>query len=195
MRRSPRVNEADRCAVRDVRGGDSEAFGRIVRAYQGRLFGLVLTVVREPAAAEEITQDSFLRAYRHLDRYDDDRPFYPWLATIAVRLAQNWLRQRADAALRGDARVRSSEPSVPASVLNSLLADERGRRLWQEVAALSSGQRTAVALYYRDGMPVGDIAVALGVTPGTVKTFLFRARRRLRERLEGMVPAYDEVVK
>jgi RNA polymerase sigma-70 factor (ECF subfamily) len=52
------------------------------------------------------------------------------------------------------------------------------------VAALSSGERTTLTLYYRDGLPVGDIARALGVTDGTVKTLLFRARRHLRERLQ-----------
>ena len=61
--------------------------------YQGRLFGLVLMMVRQPAGAEEVTQDAFVRAYTHLHHYDDQRPFYPWLASIAVRLAQNWLRQ------------------------------------------------------------------------------------------------------
>ena len=74
--------------------------------YQGRLFGLVLMMVREPAAAEEVTQDAFVRAYTHLDRYDQ-RPFYPWLATIAVRLAQNRLRAMADVAARRHRRSRT----------------------------------------------------------------------------------------
>jgi RNA polymerase sigma factor (sigma-70 family) len=59
------------------------------------------------------------------------------------------------------------------------------------VAALSSGERTAVTLYYRDGLAVRDIAAALGVTTGTIKTLLFRARRHLRERL-GAAPGLDE---
>jgi RNA polymerase sigma-70 factor (ECF subfamily) len=76
------------------------------------------------------------------------------------------------------------EPTANVNAMTALLSDERSRRVWQAVAALPSGQRTAVFLYYRDEMAVGDIARALGVTPGTVKTLLFRARRQLRPQLD-----------
>jgi RNA polymerase sigma-70 factor (ECF subfamily) len=170
---------------RDLRRGDPEAFGQAVQKYQARLFGLVLMMVREPAAAEEVTQDAFVRAYTHIDQYDDRRPFYPWLATIAVRLAQNWLRSRGRTMEREGAPLeRVREPGTIAAPLTALIANERSRRLWQEVAALPSGERTAVILYYRDEMGVRDIARALGVSTGTIKTLLFRARRHLRVRLE-----------
>lgn len=81
-------------AVDATRGGDRDAFNQIVGRYQRRLFGLTLMMVRQPTAAEEVTQDAFIRAFTFLDRYDADRPFYPWLAAIAVRLAQSWLRRR-----------------------------------------------------------------------------------------------------
>lgn len=179
------MSDADRDIVRDVRRGDREAFGRLVQRYQGRLFGLVLMMVRQPAGAEEVTQDALVRAYTHIGHYDDHRPFYPWLAAIAVRLAQNWLRQHGRTMRREGAPLESAqEPGATAAALTTLLADERSRRLWQAVAALSSGERTAVILYYRDEMAVRDIALALGVTTGTVKTLLFRARRHLRGRLE-----------
>ena len=176
---------SDRDIVRAVRRGDREAFGQLVRAYQGRLFGLVLMMVRQPAGAEEVTQDSFVRACTHLEYYDDSRPFYPWLASIAVRLAQNWLRRHGREMRReGTALESAPEPGAPAGALTALIADERSRALWQSVAALPSAERTALILYYRDEMPVGDIARALGVTTGTIKTLLFRARRHLRGRLE-----------
>ena len=88
------VEAADvRDAVRAVRRGDRDAFGRLVERYERPLFGLALMMVRRPDGAEEVAQDAFVRAYLKLDHYDDSRPFYPWLATIAVRLAQNWLRR------------------------------------------------------------------------------------------------------
>jgi len=142
-------------------------------------------MVRNPAAAEEVTQDTFVRAYSHLDQYDDNRPFYPWLAAIAVRLSQNWLHQHSRTTRReGTALDAAPEPLADAGVLRSLIASERDRQLWQAVAALPSGERTAVLLYYREEMPVRDVAEALGVTTGTVKTLLFRARRHLHARLE-----------
>jgi RNA polymerase sigma-70 factor, ECF subfamily len=179
------VTDADRVLVRAVRRGDREAFGELVQRYQARLFGLVLMMVRRPAAAEEVTQDAFVRAYIHLDRYDEHRPLYPWLATIAVRLAQNWLRAQQRTTEREGTPLESArEPGEAAGTLEMLIGDERSRRIWQAVAALPSAERTAVMLYYRQEMGVSDIAGALGVTTGTVKTLLFRARRHLRERLQ-----------
>ena len=67
-----------------------------------------------------------------------------------------------------------------------MIADESSLRLWEAVAALPSGERSAVVLYYREGMAVRDIARALGVTTGTIKTLLFRARKHLRVRLDAV---------
>ena len=179
------MSDQDRDAVRAIRGGDREALARLVQRYQGRLFGLVLMMVRSPSAAEEVTQDAFVRAYMHIGQYDDARPLYPWLAAIAVRLSQNWLHRSARTTRReGTSLDAAPEPLSDAAVLNDLITSERDRDLWQAVSALPSGERTAVILYYRDEMAVRDIALALGVTTGTIKTLLFRARRRLRERLD-----------
>jgi len=187
------VNTSDRDVVRDVRQGNRDAFGRLVRAYQGRLFGLVMMMVRDRAGAEEVAQDAFLRAFTHLAHYDDRRPFYPWLAAIAVRLSQNWLVARGRTVRReGTALDSAPEPAADAGALSGLVADERRRELWAAVASLSSGERTAVVLFYRDELAVGDVARALGVTAGTIKTLLFRARRHLRERL-GAASLYRDV--
>lgn len=176
-----------------VRRGDKEAFGHLVERYQHRLFGLTLMMIRQAAGADEVTQDAFVRAYTHLDHYDERRPFYPWLATIAVRLAQNWLRQHGRTERReGTSLERAEEPRAPGLPLDALIASERDRRLWAAVAGLPSGERTAVILYYRDEMAVRDIARALGVTAGTIKTLLFRARRHLRERLDPAATRYEE---
>jgi RNA polymerase sigma-70 factor (ECF subfamily) len=172
---------AVRAAVRAVRDGDREAFGRLMDLYQRRLFGLTLMMVRDPEGAEEVTQDAFIRAFTRLDLYDEYRPFYPWLATIAVRLAQNWLRRHNRMSVREGAQIDPEcEPALTTDPLEKLIADERGRQLWRSVAALSSGERTAVTLHYRQEMKVSEVAHALGVTSGTVKTLLFRARRKLR---------------
>lgn len=179
------MSRSDEDVVRDIRGGDRDAFAQLVHTYERRLFGLVLMMVREPAGAEEVTQDAFVRAYAHLEAYETKRPFYPWLASIAVRLAQNWLRSHGRTVRReGTALEHAVEPGGRAVALTDLIADETSHALWTAVAALPSGERTAVALYYRDELPVRDIARALGVTTGTIKTLLFRARRHLRERLQ-----------
>lgn len=178
------MTDTDRAVVDAVRAGDRNAFGMLVERYQGRLFGLALMMVREPAAAEEVAQDAFVRAFLHLRRYDASRPFYPWLAAIAVRLSQNWLRRHGRTVRREGTRLdEAAEPGAAAVGLTTLIGDESSRQLWRTVSALSSGERTAVLLHYRDGLAIADVARALGVTTGTIKTLLFRARRHLRERL------------
>lgn len=177
-----------RSAVQGFRRGEGEAFNRLVELYQGRLFGLALMMVRDPFEAEEVTQDAFVRAFTRLHLYDENRPFYPWLATIAVRLSQTWLRQRARVSARETTPLRPEidDRNSGGDPLGDLIADEEGRQLWRMVAALPSGERTAVFMYYQQEMKIIEIARALGVTRGTVKTLLFRARRRLRKRMGGI---------
>jgi RNA polymerase sigma-70 factor (ECF subfamily) len=179
------VSDADHDVVRKVLGGDREAYATVVERYQHRLFGLAMVIVRDAGMAEEVTQDAFVRAFERLDQFDAVRPLYPWLATITIRVAQNRLRERR----RGEQRAASSgrlDSSVSAaSALSSMIADEQSLLVWQAVAALPHGERIAALFYYRDALPLRDVAVSLGVSPGTVKTLLFRARQHLRERLRG----------
>lgn len=170
-------------AVRAVRSGDREAFARLLDLYEARLYGVALMTTRDPTGAAEVTQEAFVRAYTHLDQFDERRQFYPWLATIAVRAGQSWLRRRArfERRERAFAAGEGNSPSDD-DPLRNIIADERKRRLWRAVEQLPTGQRTAVVLYYRDQMKIREIARALGVATGTVKTQLHRARNQLRRR-------------
>jgi RNA polymerase sigma-70 factor, ECF subfamily len=185
--------EMVRATIRAVRRGDHDAFGRIVERFQRRLFGLAVMMTRDPSGAEEVAQDAFVRAFLHLKAYDDTRPFYPWISTIVVRLAQNWLVRRSRVDIREGAALdpEAAVASGPRDPLSALIADDDDRRLWHAVSALPSGERTAVILYYRQDMSVGEIAHAVGVTSGTIKTLLFRARRRLRTVLGDPSPGKD----
>ena len=145
---------AVRSAVQAIRDGDRDAFARLVELYQRRLFGLSLMMVRDPSEAEEVTQDAFVLAFKHLDRFDERRPFYPWLATIAVRLAQTWLRRYVRLTTREGTELDPvHEPAATTTdPLHQLVTDERSRHLWRSVSALPSGERTAVFLL----LPPGD---------------------------------------
>ena len=180
-------------AVAAIRRGDRQAFALIVEMFQRRLFGLALMMTRDPSGADEVVQDAFVRAFAHLDAYDTRRSFYPWISTIAVRLAQNWLVRRARVRSREGTELDDEHGTASGSgdALSGLITDERDRRLWQSVAALPSGERTAVILYYRQDMSVEQIASAIGVSGGTIKTLLFRGRQKLRRALADLSPAKD----
>ena len=167
-----------------VRAGETEAFGELVELHKGRLMSLCVALMRDVHAAEELAQDVFVRAFRYLETFDDRRPFYPWLAKIAYRLAlARWQRRRREVPLPEDAHDRIAGNAADNDPLCGLVADERARRLWRAVQDLPDGQRTAAVLYYCQGMDTRTVAQVLGVSTGAVKTFLFRARKRLHTTL------------
>ena len=178
------ASEVERRAAPAASAGDATAFTALVEQYQHRVFGLSLMILRNRPAAEEVTQDAFVRAFLNLDKYDAARPFYPWIAAIAVRLAQTWLRRRTQHAGRDDSPLDAVSDAQADGPLRELICDERSRRLWSLVTSLPRAQSAAVFLYYKQDMKVDEVAQTLGVTSGTIKTLLSRARHALRESLE-----------
>jgi RNA polymerase sigma-70 factor (ECF subfamily) len=174
-------------AVRAVRAGNVEAYATIVKRFQGPLMTLCTAILRDGQAADELTQDVLVRAYQRLDSFDERRPLKTWLVKIAYRLAQErWrsrVRETAHQEAAATSRHRSRSDSGPAA---RLLADEQSEMLWQAVYALPMAQRTAVVLYYRENLTVQEVARAMGVSPGTVKTHLFRARAQIQVNLRAM---------
>ena len=177
--------------VQRVRAGDVDAFGQIVKGYERRVFALAVMILRNREGADDVTQDAFVRAFERLDLYDVRRPFYPWLATITMRLSRNWLARHSPGARRETPIQPESSAyawAAPAA-LDVLVAEDEGRHLWRLVERLPLGERTAVVLHYRQELSVSEVASAIGVTAGTVKTLLFRARQHLRASLAGATPS------
>ena len=177
--------------VQRVRAGDVDAFGQIVKGYERRVFALAVMILRNREGADDVTQDAFVRAFERLDLYDVRRPFYPWLATITMRLSRNWLARHSPGARR-ETPIQpesSAYASAAPAALDVLAAEDEGRRLWRLVERLPLGERTAVVLHYRQELSVSEVASAIGVTAGTVKTLLFRARQHLRASLAGATPS------
>jgi RNA polymerase sigma-70 factor, ECF subfamily len=171
-------------AVHAVRAGDAQAFATIVKRFQASMMAVCTAILRDRQAAEELAQDVFVRAYERLDTFDVREPMKPWLVKIAYRLAyQRWrTQQRHTAREEAAARMREQHQSEPGPA-ERLLVDEQSELLWQAVFALSLAPRTAVVLYYRENLTVPEVAKAMGVSPGTVKTHLFRARAQIQARL------------
>ena len=177
--------------VQRVRAGDVDAFGQIVKGYERRVFALAVMILRNREGADDVTQDAFVRAFERLDLYDVRRPFYPWLATITMRLSRNWLARHSPGARR-ETPIQpesSAYASAAPAALDVLVAEDEGRHLWRLVERLPLGERTAVVLHYRQELSVSEVASVIGVTAGTVKTLLFRARQHLRASLAGATPS------
>jgi RNA polymerase sigma-70 factor (ECF subfamily) len=175
----------DPACVQRVLNGERHDYEEIVSRYQNRVFALLLMMVRDHSAAEELTQDAFMRAYSNLHKYDLQRPLYPWLATIAARLGINWINRAGARQQQSDCELDVSElPASTPQPVDHLAQQQAQQQLWGHVASLPQGERTAVLLFYKQELPVNEIASILGVTSGTVKTFLHRGRAHLKAHLE-----------
>ncbi|HHS98547.1 MAG TPA: sigma-70 family RNA polymerase sigma factor [Chloroflexi bacterium] len=171
--------------IQQARAGDVESFGRLVRAYQTAVYNLAYRMLGDRMEAEDAAQETFLRAFRHLDRYDPERPFRTWLLSIAAHHCIDRLRrQRPDLPL--DPGYLGDEDPDPEAALIRKETRETVQRLLRH---LPPTDRAVVVLYYWYGESLRGIAEALGLTVSAVKSRLHRARWRLAQGLE----ATDEV--
>lgn len=179
----------DASLVRELqRTGDDERFHILVQRHKRRVFRLALAVLgpgRE-AEAEDLTQEAFLLAFRKLGSFRGDSAFSTWLLHVTRNLAID-RRRRAD--LRrphASEDVLATLPAVGAGANpeEAAAANERRERLLRQIERLPDLQRTVVRLHYWLGSPVSEMAELLELNPETVKSHLFRARRRLASALE-----------
>ncbi|MGD8626433.1 MAG: sigma-70 family RNA polymerase sigma factor [Anaerolineae bacterium] len=172
------MHESDR--IHRARQGDEGAWTELVREHQAAAFRLAYLLVGDADDAEDVTQEAFIRAYRALDGFDLERPFRPWLLGIVRNLASNWRRSlgRYLAALRRLGRERAIEPRTAPS--HDPVREEEARALWRAVRRLKEADQVVIYLRYFLDLPVAETAQILGVAPGTVKSRLHRALRRLR---------------
>jgi RNA polymerase sigma-70 factor, ECF subfamily len=169
-----------------------EDFHAVVQAHQRKIFRLLLGMVGDVDAAETLTQDCFLRAYRARSTYRAEASVAAWLAGIAVNLARDHARSRRVAFWKklfgagGDAEaLQAMAVDGRASPERELLAREELRAVWVAVAQLSVKQRAVFLLRFVEEMSLEEISQATGMKLATVKTHLFRAVGAVRKKFRG----------
>jgi RNA polymerase sigma-70 factor (ECF subfamily) len=181
--------------MRRVRAGDAESFDRLLDRHRQPLVGFFFRMVRDPALAEDLAQEVFLRVYQARNRYQPAAKFTTWLYRIATNLALNALRDRkqvvqatARDGVAADAEsVTARLPDGEPSAEHVLMESDRARTIRQAVEALPENQRAAVILHKYQEVDYRQIAAILGVSESAVKSLLFRAYENLRGRLEPLV--------
>lgn len=168
--------------VRQAQAGDRSAFERIYRENVGRVHALCLRLCGDPARAEELTQDVFVRAWRRLGTFRGDSAFSTWLHRLAV----NEVYQAFRSERRRHARVMATDDLSVYEHANPEAVPRPGRRidLEEAIRALPPGARTAFVLHDIEGYKHREIAELTGQAIGTSKAQLHRARKLLREALE-----------
>ena len=185
-----RVEDVDRDLVVRARQGEAGAFEAIVRCHQRRVYGVALRMTRRHEVADDITQETFVRAYSHLDRFELGRPLAPWLTRIAVNLSINHLKGAAGREQPfADGDAPGSEPTAAptregADPLTDLLSKEFQEALATAVEQLPPEQKAVFVLKLHEEMRYEEIASVLEISKGTVMSRLFRARQKLKEMLK-----------
>nr|WP_312162516.1 sigma-70 family RNA polymerase sigma factor [Brevundimonas diminuta] len=172
----------DEYLVVAARAGDQRAFADLVRRWQRRLVAHAWRLTGDDDAAREAVQSGWLDIVRGLGRLQDERAFPAWAYRI---ISRRCARHIAGAqGQRELARAAAAEPA-PEPIQSDLEQRDEVKRLHAALRELPPPQRAAVALFHFEDLSIPEIAVALGVPAGTIKTRLMHARRRLRTVLEG----------
>ena len=179
------TSEADpveRDLLRKAAGGNLFAFEEIVRRYQKRVYAVALRIVRRHDVADDVAQDTFIRAWRALVSFDLARPFGPWICRIAANLALNHVRSPR-AREEGLPEGHDEQPAPAADALEGVLDAEAQAVLGRALLALPAEQRAVFVLRVNEELSYKEIAETLELSIGTVMSRLSRAREKLREAL------------
>jgi RNA polymerase sigma-70 factor (ECF subfamily) len=171
----------DSALVDAARAGSHLAFETLVDRYRAPVVRLAYRLTHDADEAKDIAQDSFLRAYRRLGDFHPDRPFARWLFVIARNASLDAIRRRRRAASLVTKEDNALLEPGPEEVA---LRNDEALRVHVALEALPPNYRDVLELYYLSGLRYREIATELAIPIGTVKTYISRAKRRLREELE-----------
>lgn len=187
--------DADALLVREAQAGSRAAFDMLVLKYQRRVERLLSRSVHDSADVADLTQETFLAAYRALPAFRGESAFYTWLYRIAINAAKRHLGQRGRLklvqAVDDDEGTFGTDraPSDDATPETLLASRQLARELDEAVESLAEEQRRALLLREVDGLSYDEIGDLMACPPGTVRSRIFRAREavaaRLRPLLEG----------
>ena len=183
----------DVAAVSRSRGGDAEAFRTLVERHSRAIFRVAYRMTGNEHDADDVVQETFLRAYRQIDKFEERANFGTWLHRIAINCSLDLLRSRTrhEKPLVHDEReddemtreYQSSDPQPD----RLLLSAELQQHVLKALERLSGNERTAFVLRHFEGMPVEEIGKTLGIQVSAAKHTIFRAVKKLRESLEPLV--------
>ena len=178
--------ERDDTIVERARGGDAEAFRELVERYSPKLFRLAWRLTGDETTAEDAVQETFLRAYRSLGRFDGRSEVGTWLHRIAVNTSLEIMRKherRKGETPEENLPLSSPEPGPE----RTALSQEMERAVRSGMADLSALERTAFVLRHFEGRSIAEICARLGLGESAGKQAIFRAVRKLRRVLEPLV--------
>lgn len=171
--------------VRTSLGGDREAFGAIVSRYQSLICAVTYSGTGSLAASEDVAQETFITAWKQLNRLADPSKLRPWLCGIARNLANNYRRRTASAT--SDLESASEQPAPGPTPHELAVSREEETMVWGALEALPEQYREPLILFYREGQSADRVADELGLSPDATRQRLSRGRTLLRQQVAALV--------
>jgi RNA polymerase sigma-70 factor (ECF subfamily) len=179
--------------VRRVQSGDKKSFDILVIKYQHKIIQLVNRYIRDPHEAQDVAQDTFIKAYRALPSFRGESAFYTWIYRIAINTAKNHIASRARRPSDDDIDVESAEQFETATGLKDnetpegvVLTEELAKVIQQALDELPDELREAITLREFDGLSYDEIATAMNCPVGTVRSRIFRAREAIDRKMKSL---------
>ncbi len=190
------ISDAD--LVIRSQSGDMAAFDILVTRYRGKVYAMIVNMIHNEADAWDLAQDTFVKAWKALPRFEARSNFYTWLYRIAHNVTYDWLRKRRvrgdgtefDDSIRTDA-IEAAAPTAPKAITRPDEDAEKAelrRRIENAIDKLSADHRDVILLKEIDGLKYQEIADRVGCSIGTVMSRLFYARKKLQALLKDAHP-------
>lgn len=178
---------SDQDLVTRTRGGEPQAFGELMQRYQASVFNVCLRMMGERREAEDMTQEAFIRAHERLHTFDEERPFGPWIRRVAANHCLNRLKRHAPATVPLEDELDIPRQPGQLQPEQVVIKRDRQRTIRQAILNLPANYRAVIELRHYQGLSYAEIGSAMGLPLSDVKSYLFRARKQLAQRLEGHV--------
>lgn len=188
--------EIDQQLVERAQRGDKRAFDLLVVKYQRKLARLLSQFIRDAAEVEDVTQETFIKAYRSLSSFRGDSAFYTWLYRIGINAAKNFLvaQKRRASTTTNEFDIEAAENFEEGSQLrelstpeNELMSKQIAQTVHQALQALPEELRSAITLREIEGLSYEEIASIMSCPTGTVRSRIFRAREAIADKLQSVM--------
>ena len=187
--------DKDLVLVRRAKRGDYKAFDLLVLKYQSRIAGLALTFVKDRHLAEDIAQESFIKAFKSLESFREESAFYTWLYRIAANTSKNYLTSKKRKKEYSESEILSSEEAsvdifdIPGgdSPEEILAANNLREMIFESLSNLPEDIRTAISLREFEGLSYEEISEVLDCPIGTVRSRIFRGREIIQEKISPLL--------
>lgn len=180
--------------VKQVRCGEKQAFDLLVQKYQFKILKLVNRYVNDPSEAMDVAQESFIKAYRALNKFRGESAFYTWLYRIAINTAKNHVVSQSRRIIETDVEVVDMEQTLTKGNLKDYSAPEKllleaeiEKAVTEAIQHLPKELRTAITLRELEGMSYDEIAGIMACPVGTVRSRIFRAREAIERRIRPLL--------